>query len=70
MIRSTPVLVIDGREHFLGGDRVPDPPIVFGFYEAGGFYFVGSGPPPGIIRLGHAGTVEVFSADGRYLGRG
>lgn len=70
MIRSTPFLVIEGKGYFFTGDLVPDPPIVFGFYEAGGFYFVASGPPPGIIRMGHGGIVSVFSADGRFLGRG
>ncbi len=68
-IRSTPVLVIDGREHFLRGDQ-SNPHVVFGFYEAGGFYFVASGPGPGIIRMGQPRPVSVFDSEGRFRGRG
>ncbi len=66
MIRSTNLPY--GPNFFLTGDSRPD--LIFGFYEAGGFYFVGSGPGPGIIRMGQPRTVWVFDSEGRFRGAG
>lgn len=60
MIRTTNLPY--GPNFFLTGDSRPE--VIFGFYEAGGFYFVASGPAPGIIRMGQPQTVFVFDSKG------